>query len=504
MLILSGNIKNFLKEVNNMEFQINSNYLIMIPENKNDVNLCKLIQEKLSFEKKYYDRYEKRYKFQRVTPLNHIDYRKTSLRPKRIEGNLIYYIGLGWLETLKQYGIDIPISRFINLKNYFLDYQEKENTELFQKLRWYQKEAVKHLITRIRGIIQAPTGSGKTLIIMALLSLLKPDKKALVIVPKSHSLLIQHLETANLYFPKEDIGYFWSEGKKIGRLIFSTVNSLENIPILNEIDLLIIDECQATPAKTIQDINKYLKNCYLKYGFSATPFGRSDENDFITIGTLGDIIYKVEYEDLKKEGFISEAEYIFVNFYSDYLEINNEKIEVDETLRYLNDYSKVSKYFLEHSPKRIEIILDLVKKTIEQKRNLLIICDRIELANKIFKEIKNKYPCGYITSKTKAFERQKLFSLFKENKLPILIATQLIEYGIDLPNLNTIILASCGKSPIQLIQRIGRGLRKSDTHLIVYDLIDLNNKILFNHYRKRKQIIENLGFPLKQIFYTGG
>ena len=90
---------------------------------------------------------------------------------------------------------------------------------------------------------------------------------------------------------------------------------------------------------------------------------------------------------------------------------------------------------------------------------------------------------------------------FKQEKIKILIASPVFDEGMDMPNIRTLILASGGKSSIQLLQRIGRGLRKKkeDNYLDVHDFVSASHKYILNHALARLKEYEKQGFPVEQL-----
>ncbi|MEM1725267.1 MAG: helicase-related protein, partial [Thermoplasmata archaeon] len=305
------------------------------------------------------------------------------------------------------------------------------------------------------------------------------------------------------FFSKDEIGYYYSEGKKPGRITLTTVNSLKIIPYIDKIDMVLIDECQATPSSTILEVMQLSKNAWIRYGFSATPLGRSDERDYYTHAVLGDIVYKVNYQTLQEQKFLSEMYYYTIHFSSPYILYENQKIPIDNELYFLNKYNEVCKLFIENNPYRLEIITKLTNYILTKypERNCMIICDRKNLASNIYQELVALFPnqVKLISGETSYKTREEILTQFKNNQIKVIITTQLIEYGIDLPNLNTIILASIGKSPIQLIQRIGRGMRYSSEPLVVFDLVEENNKVLYNQFKQRVKTLLKEGFTVKQL-----
>ncbi|MEM2741044.1 MAG: DEAD/DEAH box helicase [Nitrososphaeria archaeon] len=467
-------------------------------------DLLEKVEDLLSFDRRIYNPSSNSYDIKTITLL-----RKTKPTGKLSQvfqnTSEIYYFPTGFIPIIEK-ELSIQLFNPKQLLNKFLDLDKLNNlqdTKILKNLRNYQLEAVKSLIQNIRGIVQIPTGGGKTWIIASIIELAKPTTNILVIVPKSSTLLLQHLNFLLQFFPKEEIGYYYSEGKKPGRITLTTINSLKLIPHINQIDMILIDECQATPSTTILEIMQLAKNSWIRYGFSATPLGRSDERDYYTHAILGDILYKVDYRTLQEQNFLSEMYYYSIHFSTPYILYKNQKIPVDTDLFYLNKYNEVCKLFIENNPYRLEIITKLTNYILTKypERNCMIICDRKKLASNIYQELSSLFPnqVKLLTGDTSHNAREKSLTQFKNNQIRILITTQLIEYGIDIPNLNTIILASIGKSPIQLIQRIGRGMRYSSEPLIVFDLIEENNKVLLNQYRQRAKILSKEGFTIKQI-----
>ena len=56
------------------------------------------------------------------------------------------------------------------------------------------------------------------------------------------------------------------------------------------------------------------------------------------------------------------------------------------------------------------------------------------------RSIFNKYKVGLIHGKLKSAEKQNVLNDFRDNKIQILVATPVVEVGIDIPNLTIIII----------------------------------------------------------------
>jgi superfamily II DNA or RNA helicase len=84
----------------------------------------------------------------------------------------------------------------------------------------------------------------------------------------------------------------------------------------------------------------------------------------------------------------------------------------------------------------------------------------------------------------------------------VFIASPIFDEGIDVPRVDTVILACGGKSYVKLLQRIGRGMRKKDdgkNELIIIDFIDDTNKYLLKHSDRRIKTYVSEGFDAKVV-----
>lgn len=136
--------------------------------------------------------------------------------------------------------------------------------------------------------------------------------------------------------------------------------------------------------------------------------------------------------------------------------------------------------FHQYSEKR-ENIYSFIRKELEQGRQCYIIYPFIEESEnsdiefllKGFKEISNSfsdYKVGMVHGKMKNAEREKNMSAFNNNEIKILVATTVIEVGVNVPNASIIVVESAQKFGLsqlhQLRGRVGRSNYKSYCILI--------------------------------------
>ena len=101
---------------------------------------------------------------------------------------------------------------------------------------------------------------------------------------------------------------------------------------------------------------------------------------------------------------------------------------------------------------------------------------------------------------TKNKERTRVIADLQSGKEKAIIATTIYDEGVDVPNLRTIIMAGAGKSRVALLQRLGRGLRRSagKDEALVIDFDDKTGVVLKRHSKARRKVWEAEGFTVEE------
>ncbi|MGB3341531.1 MAG: ATP-dependent DNA helicase RecG [bacterium] len=127
-------------------------------------------------------------------------------------------------------------------------------------------------------------------------------------------------------------------------------------------------------------------------------------------------------------------------------------------------------------------IHSFIKDELNKGRQAFIICPLIEKSEKldlksveeVYKEITSifkNFSIGVIHGRLKSSERFKIMNAFRAGKLDMLIATTVVEVGVDIPNASIMIIEHPERFGLaqlhQLRGRIGRGSQKSYCFLIL-------------------------------------
>ena len=95
----------------------------------------------------------------------------------------------------------------------------------------------------------------------------------------------------------------------------------------------------------------------------------------------------------------------------------------------------------------------------------------------------------YLDGKKTTKQRLDAIDSIKSGELDVLVASKIFDQGIDIPQLDALILAGSGKSSGRALQRIGRVIRGNEgkDKAIVVDFFD-NAKYLRDHSERRIEI----------------
>jgi superfamily II DNA or RNA helicase len=354
------------------------------------------------------------------------------------------------------------------------------------KLYPFQQLAVDALKSAKNGVLQAPCGSGKTQMGIALIQSL--GQKALWIT-HTKDLLNQSLQRAKQYF-KGDFGVI-TDGKVHigGDITFATVQTLSNLDLTqykDEWNVVIVDECHraaGTPTKVKQFYKtvSHLKARH-KYGLSAT-LDRADGLIKSVFALLGNIKHTITDKEVGTK--IIKANHLLVA--SGLPDELSKYCGTDGTMI----YAKLIDYIANDKNRN-----DLIVKSIAGQvgRHHLVLSHRVEhlyVLKHLLHELNIK--AEVIDGSTPKAQREHILNLARGGDLSVLLATySLAKEGLDIPILDTLHLATPNKNKSIVIQSVGRIERNIDGKSLpqIVDYVDMNIGYCVGMYKKRKSIIE--------------
>lgn len=375
--------------------------------------------------------------------------------------------------------------------------------------REYQQVSIKRGLSFTRGVFEIATGGGKTTLVAELISRIKTGP-AIFFVPtkdlmdQAHSVLSSNLNTeigmigdgkcdikdinvmiyASAIFSIKDKGTF-----KISDYVFDDEDTgwkNEDLDsqdkryrireLISSAQFVFFDECHHAASKTVLDILSYAKSAYWRYGGSATPY--REANDEILIQAMfGGKIVEINASYLIKQGYLVKPDIFFV------------PVEVDVPYR---QYSTIYKHAVQDNDDYNKQVANIINFFESRGLKNLIFVQRIPHGKNIKKHLKNE--AYFLNGKLKSKDRESVLNDFRMGKYDTLVATSLADEGLDVPSINTGVMAGLGKSKTRLYQRVGRVIRvdrKAKEQLAIFIVFQIKCKFLQTHANNALAILKD-------------
>lgn len=337
----------------------------------------------------------------------------------------------------------------------------------YKKPRDYQRSAINAIHRSItnhekRGLIALATGLGKTMVGATFVSeYLEGHPRCKILILAHMRELVKQLERAMWsQLPKTVDTHLWMDGESpsyLDGLTFATWQSIssafkrgENLE--NIFDIIIVDECHHAPSEEFTKLLNDLNPNYL-LGVTATPW-RSDGRNLRNL--FGDPLFSMNIVEGMQQGYLAGVDYQMLMDEIDWDEIREASYQ-GLTVRDLNQFL----YIPERDQGMVCEIYEVISKTKDPR--VLVFCRSIAHAERLqhfFKQF--DLTAGVLHSDLHKSKSFSVLSRFRVGKIKILISIEMLNEGIDIPEVNIVVFARITHSRRIFLQQLGRGLRLSD------------------------------------------
>jgi len=338
---------------------------------------------------------------------------------------------------------------------------------------------------QMNRLVQGDVGSGKTVVsAIAMLNAVLNGYQAAMMAP-TEILASQHYETLKSLFDKMNINV---------SLLTSSINKKNKDEILIDLEQGNIDILVGTHSIIQENVN-----------FNHLGLVITDEQHRFGVSQRMKLAAKGNYPDILVMTATPIPRSLALILYGD-LDIS--------TIKELPPGRQKIETFVMNSEKQ-DIVFDFMLKQLDNGRQAYIVCPTIESkenenlksVEEIYKIINerfsNKYRCELLHGKLNQKEKDMIMNDFKNGKISILVATTVVEVGVNVANANTMIIYNADRFGLsqlhQLRGRVGRSSHKSYCIL----LNDNQSKIA----RERMRVLQstNDGFVIseKDLFLRG-
>lgn len=344
-----------------------------------------------------------------------------------------------------------------------------------------------------RGVVVLPTAGGKTY--LAQLAMQTTPRSTLIVVP---TLDLMHQWYAHLKaaFPDAEVGLLGGGSRDRTPILISTYDSatIHAESLGNLYAMIVFDECHHLPTDFYRVIAEYAIAPY-RLGLTATP-DRSDGRHNDLKGLIGQEVYRKTADDLAGSAL---AQHKIVQI--------KVKLSVKERDRYntciklRNDFLKESNIYLGNlqgwqrfvqssagsqkgrramlahreakeialgTDGKLRVLADLLAQHYPER--ILIFTNDNATVYRISQDL--LIPA--ITHQTPVKERHDILTHFREGSYKTLVASHVLNEGVDVPDARIAIILSGTGSEREYIQRLGRVLRRGSDHnkqAILYEVV---------------------------------
>ena len=310
------------------------------------------------------------------------------------------------------------------------------------------------LLKNETGMLCLMTGSGKTVVAIAIMCALK--QRTCILVHKSF-LLEQWKQEITRFAPKLRIGVVqqtcrdWGQEFDVVLIMVQSMIRMTDYRSVSRFGFMIIDEAHHLPCRTFSDILFKMTTKYT-LALSATP-ERNDGLSHVIQWHIGDMLFEERPNRSNQLETIVEKHFI-----PSYVQFDPKQYSTFITRLCANE---------QRNSVLLKICKSLLKVDDDGKRSILILTERVQHAQLIADFLQKIEP-----STSLVVGKQQMDKIKDKLKAKVIVSTYIMmAEGISISHLNTIVFASPKRDITQAMGRIYRKIH-SDINPKIVDIVD--------------------------------
>lgn len=397
----------------------------------------------------------------------------------------------------------------------------------------HQLDAIRALLTHTRGIVKIPTGGGKTEIIAAGARYLWEERgwHSLIVVPR-RGLCAQTRERLRRYYgDTPTVGQYGDSVKEPGDIVVATAQTLAAfrqrtrrqhrrmllVPadrtiarLVETAHVLWLDEAHHASSNLWYDLALYSR-AVRRYGLSGTPLRGEDLSDLRLIGATGPVLHDVSAPTLIDLGLAAQPKIAVVDavaasgpalpkVWTQQFSRKTGRVErVAKPLPYKDAYPRA----IVHGTAHNRAVLRAVEWLVDHHRPTLVLC-RTKAHWGVLRDLLKASGIDFhaLWGATEIAVRNEAKRQLRDRQTQCVLATTIWDEGEDVPEIGAIVLAEGVKTPINVLQRIGRGMRvKRDgpNDVWVVDFVPTCHERLRAHGEARVHAYTDEGYEVVRV-----
>ena len=342
-------------------------------------------------------------------------------------------------------------------------------------LRPYQETAVTAVLAHSFGVLEASTGSGKT--VMALAVIARRQQPTLVLVHTRE--LMQQWRQRIRQFLGIDAGQAGDGRIDLQPVTVAIVNTARKHldTLVPRFGQLVVDECHRVPASLFTEVVAAF-DCHSMLGLSATAFRREDGMTRLIHISMGDRVHAVDGRMLEASGAVVRPEL--------------EQRPTGFVRDFQGEYPRLIKALAEDSRRNRQIAADVASLVRQgHQGTVLVVSDRVAHCQTLADLLTaDGVAAAVLTGQSGPDQRLQVVEAVQAGRVPVLVATlQLIGEGFDCPGLSTLVLATPIRFEGRLLQVVGRIMRPAEgKKALVIDYVDVGIPVLRRSAAARREV----------------
>lgn len=363
----------------------------------------------------------------------------------------------------------------VTIITYWIVLMDKEFLPEGFEERWYQEEATVAALEAIKDkhrhpIIAVPTGGGKTHIIGKIINRYLYQNPTSDIVVLSHvKEILEQDYKAIIKYTDVPVGLYSAmlNSKDIRRVTVAGIQSVYKRAIeFGNVGLIIIDECHLVTDDNDGMYRSFLAEFNANFlGLTATPFRPRGYLHLVKNALFTDICYDLtssaNFRRLIDEGYLCKL----------YSKATHMKMDVSDIKTQAGDFNTKQMVKKFNTEEVTEIALNETLKVGVNYKKWLIFAISIEHAEAIRDYLNDAgINTGIVHSKM-VEDRDKMLERFRTPFYRAMVNVNVLTTGLDIPNIDLIVMLRPTQSPVIYAQSVGRGLRVAEgkDHCLVLD-----------------------------------
>lgn len=275
--------------------------------------------------------------------------------------------------------------------------------------------------------------------------------------------------------------------KKVGKKVKAYQEALE---FVEKTVCVICDEVHRVKGETWFDTILKFTNAQYRIGMTGTIDYKNKLLWRRLEGLFGQVVNRIANEELINRGFSAKP----------YIQMVT--VKKPELYYHERDYATAYRQCIVENPIRNKVIANMAETLYNKGKTTLIIVNIIDHGERLLQELTDRgIVAEFIHGELDTETRKRQLQDVKDGKLRVLIATTVLDEGVDISGIHALIMTAGGKSLRQTLQRVGRILRRKegDNSAIVIDFIDRTNPFMYKHSEDRLKLYQEEGFDINYL-----